>query len=75
MRPEQLDPSREPISPAAAYLPFTAGNALVLTEEFATLGAEAGVALLSPLTGGLVLTGYTIALLALGGVLFTRRDA
>lgn len=65
----------EPISEAAPYLPFTAGNALVLTEEFAAQGAAAGVALLSPLTGGLVLTGYTFVLLTLAGLLFARRDA
>ena len=65
----------EPVSGAAPYLPFTAGNALVLTEEFAAQGAAAGVALLSPLAGGLVLAGYTAVLLGLAGLLFTRRDA
>ena len=53
---------------AANYLPDLAGAHLVV-RDMATSGS------LDPLTGGLVMAGWVVALLAIATVVFHRRDA
>ncbi len=53
--------------PAANYLPDLAGMRM-----FTTIQTSVDI---DPLTGGLVMTAWVVALLAVAGAVFTRRDA
>lgn len=58
------------VTPAAFYLPDLAG-----TQLFAGDLALDSDRMLDPVTGGLVMAGWTAALLAVAGVVLARRDA
>ena len=58
------------VTPLARYLPDLAGTRLFAGEAFTAVDDA-----LPPLTGGLVMTAWTVALLVLAGVVLNRRDA
>ena len=58
------------VTPAAFYLPDLAGTQLFAGD----LPLDSG-RMLGPVTGGLVMAGWTAALLAVAGVVLARRDA
>jgi ABC-2 type transport system permease protein len=54
------------VTPLAAYLPDIVGTHMFLN--------EVGDVRIAPLTAGVVMTGWVVALLGLGGWMFDRRD-
>ncbi|GAB3811309.1 ABC transporter permease [Kribbella italica] len=58
------------VTPLARYLPDLAGTRLFADETFTAVDDA-----LPPLTGGLVMTAWAVALLVVAGVVLTRRDA
>ncbi len=58
------------VTPLARYLPDLAGTRLFAGESFTAVDDA-----LPPVTGGLVMTGWAVALLLLAGVVLNRRDA
>jgi hypothetical protein len=65
----------EGMGDAARFLPGAASDALVGASIYSTIGSTTGSS--TPLewwVGGLVLLGYAVALLLLGGLLSWRRD-
>lgn len=57
------------------YLPFDAGGQMYTQESIGDLLQVLGYVPLGPVAGGLVMATFVGALLALGSVLFLRRDA
>lgn len=65
----------EGVGDATRFLPGAASDALVGSSIYSTLGSAAGGATtLEWWVGGLVLLGYAVVLLVLGGLLSWRRD-
>jgi hypothetical protein len=58
------------VAPLARYLPDLAGTRLFAGESFTAVDDA-----LPPVTGGLVMTAWAVALLLLAGVVLNRRDA
>ncbi len=58
------------LTPLAYYLPDIAGTPLFARETFSAVDDA-----LDPLTGGLVMTAWTLGLLGVAAASFTRRDA
>jgi ABC-2 type transport system permease protein len=58
------------VTPLARYLPDLAGTRLFAGESFTAVDDA-----LPPITGGLVMTAWAVALLLLAGVVLNRRDA
>ncbi len=69
-------PALESIRAAGSYLPFSAGQQMLITLDFGQSGgAPIGIELLSPLEGGLVFAAFAGLLLAAAVWLIGRRDA